>query len=203
MTVDCQPSESPPPSASPCAASTPTCIRCPSAGELAQYIPEPWRSKYFTDRAGRRPDLLRRPGLRALLRDAGRTAFPPDGEFACSDPDMALQQLIMEAGADIAILEPAAYPARLRRGQPRDELRVERLAGQPLAGQPQQLARALARFHLRSRSRHPEDAAREIETLGRAPLHGADPDQGRAAAVMGRSRATTRSGQPPPSTTSR
>ena len=38
--------------------------------------------------------------------------FPADGEFAGSDPDLAFKQLIMEAGADIAILEPAAYPAR-------------------------------------------------------------------------------------------
>ena len=37
--------------------------------------------------------------------------FPADGEFAGSDPDLAFRQLIMEAGADIAILEPAAYPA--------------------------------------------------------------------------------------------
>ena len=79
--------------------------------------------------------------------------FPSDGEFAGSDPDLAFKQLIMEAGADIAILEPAAYPARFPEAQPRDELRAERLAGQPLAGQPQQLARALARFRSASRSR--------------------------------------------------
>ncbi len=44
----------------------------PRAGELAQYIPEPWRSKYFLAAQGRRPDLLRRPRLRARVRDAGR-----------------------------------------------------------------------------------------------------------------------------------
>ena len=43
--------------------------------------------------------------------------FPADGEFAGSDPDLAFKQLIMEAGADIAILEPAAYPARFPRGR--------------------------------------------------------------------------------------
>ena len=48
--------------------------------------------------------------------------FPADGEFAGSDPDLAFKQLIMEAGADIAILEPAAYPARFREAEPRDEL---------------------------------------------------------------------------------
>ena len=40
--------------------------------------------------------------------------FPADGQFPCSDPELAFKQLIMEAGADIAILEPAAYPARFR-----------------------------------------------------------------------------------------
>ena len=43
--------------------------------------------------------------------------FPPDGEFPGSDPDMAFRQLIMEAGSDIAILEPAAYPARIPEAQ--------------------------------------------------------------------------------------
>ena len=46
--------------------------------------------------------------------------FPSDGEFAGSDPDLAFKQLIMEAGADIAILEPAAYPGPHPRGEPRD-----------------------------------------------------------------------------------
>ena len=35
-------------------------------------------------------------------------SFPQDGEFPGSDPDLAFRQLIMEAGSDIAILEPAA-----------------------------------------------------------------------------------------------
>jgi len=39
--------------------------------------------------------------------------FPADGEFAGSDPDLMFRQLIMEAGADIAILEPLAAGARL------------------------------------------------------------------------------------------
>ena len=43
----------------------------PKSGVLTQYIPEPWRSKYFLDPQDRRPDLLRRAGLRARLRDAG------------------------------------------------------------------------------------------------------------------------------------
>ncbi|BBY59191.1 hypothetical protein MSAR_23270 [Mycolicibacterium sarraceniae] len=39
--------------------------------------------------------------------------FPGDGEFAGSNPDLAFRQLIMEAGADIAILEPLAPGTRL------------------------------------------------------------------------------------------
>ena len=112
--------------------------------------------------------------------------FPADGEFAGSDPDLAFRQLIMEAGSDIAILEPAAYPARAARGaRTRCALRAERLAGQSLAGQPQQLARAVARFDLRWPSRSRSSRGPRDREVGRAPLHGADPDQGRAAAVVG------------------
>ena len=111
----------------------------PKAGELTPYIPEPWRSKYFlTRRIGDQiyydaPDYAHAYAMRL-------DTFPSDGNFAGSDPDLAFKQLIMEAGADIAILEPAAYPGALSRGEPRDELRAERLAGQSLAGQSQQLA---------------------------------------------------------------
>ena len=83
----------------------------PRSGDLGQYIPEPWRTKYFASRkVGDQiyydaPDYAHSYAMRL-------DAFPPDGEFACSDPDLAFKQLIMEAGADIAILEPAAYPAR-------------------------------------------------------------------------------------------
>src|SRR5277367_4742256 len=79
----------------------------PKRGELTQYIPEPWRSKYFLTRnVGDQiyydaPDYAHAYAMRL-------DTFPPG-----SDPDMALRQLIMEAGADICILEPAAYPARV------------------------------------------------------------------------------------------
>ena len=84
----------------------------PKSGVLTQYIPEPWRSKYFTTRKiGDQiyydaPDYAHAYAMRA-------DTFPADGEFAGSDPDLAFKQLIMEAGSDIGILEPAAYPARL------------------------------------------------------------------------------------------
>src|SRR4029079_227480 len=83
----------------------------PKSGVLAQYIPQPWRSKSFLPRKmGDQiyydaPDYAHAYAMRA-------DTFPADGEFAGSDPDLAFKQLIMEAGADIAILEPAAYPAR-------------------------------------------------------------------------------------------
>src|SRR4029077_1031634 len=83
----------------------------PKSGVLAQYIPEPWRSKYFLPRRiGDQiyydaPDYAHAYAMRM-------DTFPADGEFAGSDPDLAFKQLIMEAGADIAILEPAAYPGR-------------------------------------------------------------------------------------------
>ena len=46
--------------------------------------------------------------------------FPDDGEFACSDPDLAFRQAIMEAGADIAVLEPVHSYCRTNGGSPRD-----------------------------------------------------------------------------------
>ncbi len=84
----------------------------PRSGELIEYIPEPWRSKYFlTHPIGDliyydAPDYAH---ARAMRLDT----FPADGEFPGSDPDLAFKQLIMEAGSDIGILEPGAYPARL------------------------------------------------------------------------------------------
>ena len=85
----------------------------PRAGALTEYIPEPWRSNYFlTRKIGDQiyydaPDYAHAYAMRA-------DTFPADGQFPGSDPDLAFKQLIMEAGADIAILEPAAYPARFR-----------------------------------------------------------------------------------------
>ncbi|MET4428759.1 amidohydrolase family protein [Mycolicibacterium sp. 624] len=84
----------------------------PRSGELAQYIPEPWRSKYYGTHAF--GDLIYYDAPDYAHSYAMRVdTFPADGEFAGSDPDLAFRQLIMEAGSDIAILEPGAYPARL------------------------------------------------------------------------------------------
>jgi uncharacterized protein len=84
----------------------------PRRGELVGYLPEPWRSKYFlSHRVGEKiyydaPDYAHCYAMRA-------DTFPPDGEFPGSDPDMTFRQLIMEAGSDIAILEPTHGEARL------------------------------------------------------------------------------------------
>jgi predicted TIM-barrel fold metal-dependent hydrolase len=84
----------------------------PRSGELTQYIPEPWRSKYFLSRrVGEQiyydaPDYAHAYAMRV-------DTFPADGEFAGSDPELAFKQLIMEAGADIAILEPIHGACRL------------------------------------------------------------------------------------------
>ena len=84
----------------------------PRRGELAQYIPEPWRTKYWSSHSY--GDLIYYDAPDYAHSFAMRLdTFPPDGEFACSDPDLALKQLIIDAGSDIAILEPGAYPARL------------------------------------------------------------------------------------------
>src|ERR1700694_3076710 len=79
----------------------------PKRGELTEYIPEPFRSKYFLDhKVGEQiyydaPDYAHAYAMRT-------DTFPPNGEFPGSDPDMAFRQLIIEAGSDIAILDPGA-----------------------------------------------------------------------------------------------
>src|SRR6478672_3997829 len=83
----------------------------PRRGELGQYIPEQHRKLFGTHPVGDQiyydaPDYAHSYAMRV-------DTFPSDGEFAGSDPDLAFKQLIMEAGADLAILEPAAYPGRV------------------------------------------------------------------------------------------
>jgi predicted TIM-barrel fold metal-dependent hydrolase len=84
----------------------------PKRGELVEYLPEPWRSRYFrARRVGETiyydaPDYAHAYAMRA-------DTFPADGEFAGSDPDMTFRQLIVEAGVDIAILEPLVGVTRL------------------------------------------------------------------------------------------
>ena len=110
--------------------------------------------------------------------------FPADGEFPGSDPDMALKQLIMEAGADIAILEPAAYPARVPGCAARD-------VGRPNDWQAKHWLDSHNNWHERWRGsicaaiEDPRRRPFARSRVGRAPLHGADPDQGRTSSVVG------------------
>jgi uncharacterized protein len=160
----------------------------PKSGVLAQYIPEPWRSKYFLPRRiGDQiyydaPDYAHAYAMRV-------DTFPADGEFAGSDPDLAFKQLIMEAGADIAILEPAAYPARFPE--------VNHAMSCALNDwQANHWLDSHNNWHERWRGsicaaiETPEDSAREIERWAGHPY-------------MGQIRNTTRSGKPRPNTTSR
>ncbi|MDT5392037.1 MAG: uncharacterized protein QOE04_5678 [Mycobacterium sp.] len=83
----------------------------PRKGELGAYIPAEWRSKFGTHPVGEQiyydaPDYAHSYAMRV-------DTFPSDGEFAGSDPDLAFRQLIMEAGSDIAILEPGVYSSRV------------------------------------------------------------------------------------------
>ena len=111
--------------------------------------------------------------------------FPADGEFPGSDPDLAFKQLIMEAGADIAILEPAAYPARFREAN-HAMSRAHSTTGRPTTGWTATTTGTSAGAgRSASPSRTPDGARPRDREVGRASLHGPDPDQGRAAAVMG------------------
>ncbi|HLH69680.1 MAG TPA: amidohydrolase family protein [Candidatus Dormibacteraeota bacterium] len=79
----------------------------PKPGVWIEYVPEPWRSKFWAKkRVGETinydaPDYAHAMAMRT-------DTFPPDGGFPGSDPDLAFRQLIVEAGSDIGILEPGS-----------------------------------------------------------------------------------------------
>ena len=77
----------------------------PRPGELDEYLPEPYRSRFWRRQRKGQTILYDSPDdwrTKAMRMDA----FPEDGGFPGSDPELAFTQLIMEAGSDIAILEP-------------------------------------------------------------------------------------------------
>jgi predicted TIM-barrel fold metal-dependent hydrolase len=77
----------------------------PRAGELAPYIPEPYLSKYYL--AHRRGETITYDAPDYAHAKAMRVdTFPEDGNFAGSDPNLALRQAVVEGGSDIGILEP-------------------------------------------------------------------------------------------------
>src|SRR5246500_5495868 len=108
----------------------------PKRGEITPYIPEPWRSKFFLDhKVG---ELIYYDAPDYAHSFAMRTdTFPPDGEFPGSDPDMAFRQLIMEAGSDIAILEPGARTPRLPEAHQAFSTALKHWQGDPRLHTPQ------------------------------------------------------------------
>ena len=121
----------------------------PKRGELAQYIPEPWRSKYFLARNVGEQIYYDAPDYaHAYAMRAGH--LPAERRIPRQRPGHGVQAA--DHGGRLG--HRASWsPPRTRRACPEAQhamsARLERLAGQPLAGQPQQLARALARFDLR------------------------------------------------------
>ncbi|TQS46998.1 amidohydrolase family protein [Cryptosporangium phraense] len=83
----------------------------PRAGAIAEYIPDEWRKFALSHRVGDTinydaPDYAHAYAMRV-------DTFPADGGFPGSDPDTMFKQLIIEAGSDIAILEPASKFTRI------------------------------------------------------------------------------------------
>ena len=79
----------------------------PKRGEFLDFIPEPYRSQYFLRQKVGDTITYDAPDYneaRAMRMDA----FPADGNFPGSDPEMAFRHVILEAGCDIAILEPGS-----------------------------------------------------------------------------------------------
>ncbi len=74
-----------------------------SLTELRQYLPEPWRSRRFSDRM---LDAVEAPIYLAPGKAQRRDAYPPGGGPPCSDPVFTEQQLFGDAGVDYAILIP-------------------------------------------------------------------------------------------------
>jgi predicted TIM-barrel fold metal-dependent hydrolase len=136
----------------------------PRAGELAPFIPEPFRSRLAqrADGAGSpvyydAPDFAHSMAMRT-------DTFPADGNFAGSDPDLLFRQLILDAGSDIAILGPTNGSP----GQTEEEIHA--LAVATNLWQDRCWLDGVNNWHQRYRGsivaaiEAPEPAAREIET---------------------------------------
>ena len=81
----------------------------PRPTEFLEFLPEPHRSTFFKRREFRDPSVYDAPDY-AHARAMRMDAFPEDGYFPGSDPDLAFRHVIMEAGCDIAILLPVGLP---------------------------------------------------------------------------------------------
>ncbi len=84
----------------------------PRKADFFEYIPEPFRSQHWKrKRTGENiyydaPDYAHANAMRM-------DSFPEDGGFPGSDPDLAFRQVIMEAGCDLAVLEPLGPAEKL------------------------------------------------------------------------------------------
>jgi predicted TIM-barrel fold metal-dependent hydrolase len=75
-------------------------------GALLEHFPEPFKSKYLLSHPIGDTIFYDAPDY-ANARAMRVDAFPEDGTFPGSDPELAYRQAIMEAGSDIGILEPS------------------------------------------------------------------------------------------------
>ena len=160
-------------------------FRCPSGTqerELGPVHPGAGAQQVLHFPQGRRPDLLRRARLRARLCHAADT-FPPTAFPQRSGPGVQAA----DHGGGRGHRDPGAR--RLPGALPRGEHAMSCALND---WQDNHWLDSHNNWHERWRGsiclaieepggRRPRDRA-----LGRAPVHGADPDQGRAAPVMGR-----------------
>jgi predicted TIM-barrel fold metal-dependent hydrolase len=82
----------------------------PRPGAIAEFVPDKWRKFLYSHPVGDTidydaPDYAHSRAMRV-------DTFPADGGFPGSDPQMAFKQLIIEAGSDLAILEPGMKMTR-------------------------------------------------------------------------------------------
>ena len=76
----------------------------PRPGEWIEYVPEPHRSEFWKRRT--KPHTIEFDPPNYVHAKAQRLdAFPDDGGFPGTDPELAFRQLILEAGSDIGILQ--------------------------------------------------------------------------------------------------
>ncbi len=164
----------------------PTSTRFHAGGVLIDYIPpEPWRTKYFLSHPPIGEQIYYDAPPDYAHAYAMRTdTFPPDGEFAGSDPDLAFRQLVMEAGADICILEPLAPGGRLPEASHASAVATNRWLDEHWLD-------SRNNWHQRWRGsitvaiEDPRRRGPRNRDVGGPPVHVPDPDQGRTAASWG------------------
>ena len=186
MTVVRQPiHECLPPNASPCGASTPTSTRRPAGASWVSTS----RSRGAASTSEPIPSATRStttlPTTRTPTRCAS-TRFPPDGEFAGSDPDLASQAA--DHGGRRGHRDPRTRG--VSRPRPRGQLR--RCASALNHWQANHWLDSHNNWHERWRGsicvahRGAGGRGARDREVGRARVHVADPDQGRTAPVVGR-----------------